>query len=168
MADALSKEMGLEHPTQQHGASANDHVQVQSHYSVEKQPDNLYDQVTNASEKHRERPRISSDSHVLQRTASGVDVEQAEKDFAELSREFTAISRLTRTQSRASGVRVKDVERAISSSDEHSEDAFDLETTLRGAWEADNAAGIKSKYIGELTCGKDVIITDSVRRRHLG
>ncbi len=150
MAQALS---GIVHPAQQHGATASEHVQVQSQQYDEKPSDTIRDKELFADEKHFERPRISTESNGLQRTASGVDVEQAEKDFAELSREFSAISRRkSRTQSRASGARGSDVEKAVSSSEDTSEDAFDLESTLRGAREADDAAGIKSKYIGESLC----------------
>lgn len=130
MTDALSKELGLSHLPQ---SDAN------------------HDKELYASEKQYERPRPSSDSHALQRSTSGVNVEQAEKDFAELSRELSAISRhVSRTHSKGSNVRTKDVEKAISSSDDTSDDVFDLESTLRGARDADDAAGIKSKYIGEL------------------
>ena len=116
-----------------------DHVQEQSPQYEEQQPDAIRDKEIFASEKHWERPRISSDSYGLRLTASGVNVQQAEKDFAELSRELSAISRrISRTQSRASGARGKDVEKAVSSSDGTSEDAFDLETTLRGARDADS------------------------------
>ncbi|KIW29259.1 uncharacterized protein PV07_05084 [Cladophialophora immunda] len=149
MVDALSKELGLDHPAQQHGAGTNQHLQEQAHQYGEKEHDTIRDREAFASEKHYERPRISTDSYGLQRTASGVNVEQAEKDFAELSRELSAISRrISRTHSKASNARARDVEKAISSSDETSEDTFDLESTLRGAREADNAAGIKPKYIG--------------------
>ena len=150
MADALSKELGLDKPIQQHGAAANDHVQEEAPQHGDNEPDSIRDKEIFDSEKHYERPRISADSYGLQRTTSGVDVEQAQKDFAELNREFSALSRrISRTHSRASNVRGKDVEKAVSSSDETSEEAFDLENTLRGAREADDAAGIKSKYIGQ-------------------
>ncbi|EXJ60821.1 hypothetical protein A1O7_04974 [Cladophialophora yegresii CBS 114405] len=161
MADGFSKELGLNHPAQQHGATANGHVQGTSHEHGEKQSDATADKELQPSEKKWERPRISSDAYGLQRTTSGVNVEQAERDFAELSRELSAISRrMSRTQSRASGFRAKDVEKAISSSDENSDDAFDLETALHGAREADNAAGIKSKYIG--------VIWDNLTVRGIG
>jgi hypothetical protein len=170
MADGLSKELGLNHPAQQRGATANDHVQAGSHEHSEKQSDATRDKGLHSGEKQWERPRISSDAYGLQRTTSGVNVEQAEKDFAELSRELSAISRrVSRTQSKASGFRAKDVEKAISSSDDNSDDAFDLETTLHGAREADNAAGIKSKYIGKLvSVGEHVLLTNRANRRDLG
>jgi ATP-binding cassette, subfamily G (WHITE), member 2, SNQ2 len=150
MADALSKEMGLNHSAQPQGSIVDIHAEGDSHGYSEKQSDAIFDKELHSSEKNRERPRISSDSYRLNRQSSGVNVEQAEKDFAELSRELSAISRrISRTQSKHSAARTRDIEKAVSSSDENSEDAFDLETTLRGAREADDAAGIKSKYIGE-------------------
>ncbi|KIX99551.1 uncharacterized protein Z520_05127 [Fonsecaea multimorphosa CBS 102226] len=161
MVDTLSKELGLNRPAQQHGASTNQHLQEEAHQYDEKQDDTMRDREDFTREKHYERPRISTDSYGLQRTTSGVNVEQAEKDFAELSKELSAISRrISRTHSKASNVRARDVEKAISSSDENSEDTFDLETTLRGAREADNAAGIKPKYIG--------VIWDNLTVRGIG
>ncbi|KAG9768781.1 ABC multidrug transporter I [Exophiala dermatitidis] len=99
-------------------------------------------------EKRYERIHTSTESHGLDRTASGVDVERAERDFAELSRELSSISRrMSRTQSRGSTSKARDIEKAISASDD-SDETFNLEATLRGNREADAAAGIKSKYIG--------------------
>ncbi|KIW79613.1 hypothetical protein Z517_06225 [Fonsecaea pedrosoi CBS 271.37] len=149
MVDTLSKELGLGQPAQQYGATTDHASQGDTRQYDEKEPGAIRDRETFAVEKHYERPRISTDSYGLQRTTSGVNVEQAERDFAELSRELSAISRrVSRTQSKVSHVRARDVEKAISSSDEISDDVFDLETTLRGAREADDAAGIKPKYIG--------------------
>ncbi|KIW68290.1 hypothetical protein PV04_04247 [Phialophora macrospora] len=153
MADGLSKELGLNHPAQQRGAPANEHGETQSNTTRDKE--------LHSGEKQWERPRISCDAYDLQRTVSGVNVEQAERDFAELNRELSAISRrVSRTQSKASGFRAKDVEKAISSSDDNSDDAFDLETALHGAREAEHAAGIKSKYIG--------VIWDNLTVRGIG
>jgi ATP-binding cassette, subfamily G (WHITE), member 2, SNQ2 len=89
----------------------------------------------------------------LVRTASaGVDVERAEQEFAHLNRQFSAYSernrRLSKQQTRQrSKSRASDVEKAVSS-DESSEEPWDLETTLRGASTADREAGIKVKRIG--------------------
>ncbi|RMD41279.1 hypothetical protein DV735_g3852, partial [Chaetothyriales sp. CBS 134920] len=111
------------------------------------------------NEKATEKPRMSSDSsHGLQRTTSGVDVERAEKEFAELSRELSAISH--RLSKNGSAVRGTDLEKAISSSEDTAKQAFDLETTLRGNREADGAAGIKSKHIG--------VIWDNLTVRGIG
>ncbi|KAI1622058.1 ABC drug exporter AtrF [Exophiala viscosa] len=111
-------------------------------------PDAIGQRQAQDRETRSERTR-TADSYGLERTTSGVDVERAEKDFAELSREFSSISRrMSRPQSRASAAKVKDVEKAISSSDYTLEEGFDLEATLRGNREADHAAGIKAKYIG--------------------
>jgi ATP-binding cassette subfamily G (WHITE) protein 2 (SNQ2) len=86
------------------------------------------------------------------RSQPGVDVEQAEKDFAELSKSLSKQSqRLSRTYSRASRVskakNSRDVEKAVSS-DESSQEDWSLEDTLRGAKQADLEAGIKQKHIG--------------------
>ena len=87
------------------------------------------------------------------RTETGVSVERAEADFAELNRQLSGLSqtsrKLSKTTSRASGRRATDVEKTAASSDD-SEDGerFDLETTLRGAREEEKAYGIKAKRIG--------------------
>jgi ATP-binding cassette, subfamily G (WHITE), member 2, SNQ2 len=95
----------------------------------------------------------------LVRVESGVDVEQAERDFAELNKQLSAHSRrMSRAYSRQSAPKA-DVEKAISS-DETSEDTWDLEETLRGAKKADVESGIKSKYIG--------VIWDNVTVRGIG
>jgi ATP-binding cassette subfamily G (WHITE) protein 2 (SNQ2) len=84
-----------------------------------------------------------------------VNVHRAEQDFAELSKELSRTSnierRLSRVQSRQSrkGQAVADIEKTgAASSDASSEEAFDLEKTLRGSREEEDAAGIKSKRIG--------------------
>lgn len=153
-ADAVSKELGLNQPSEQHGATATDHVQ-------EKLPSTsnadaargLDHDVEKGWEAIRTTSRPSP-APGLARTQSGVDVEQAERDFAELSKQFSAHSRrMSRTQSRARvpSIAAKDVEKAVSS-EATSQEAWDLEETLRGAKEADYEAGIKSKYIGKNKC----------------
>lgn len=88
----------------------------------------------------------------------GVNVHNAEKEFAELQRQLTGLSqasrKLSRTQSRRSNVKGtaaggQDVEKAIPSSQEGDEaEPFDLEDTLRGNKQLEDEAGIKSKHIG--------------------
>ena len=83
---------------------------------------------------------------------TGVDVTSAEKDFSDLSKQFSSIShrahRLSRQESRASkaGATTKDIEKAEGST--VSDDSWDLETTLRGDRVASEEAGIKDKHIG--------------------
>ncbi|KAI9374499.1 ABC-2 type transporter-domain-containing protein [Aspergillus egyptiacus] len=83
---------------------------------------------------------------------SGVNVERAEQEFAELNRELSSISyqaqRLSKHASRVSKneVHSKDVERCASSTE--SVEPWDLETALRGNRAAELEAGIKSKHIG--------------------
>jgi len=146
---AVAKELGLSHPGQQHGSSANDHVQEQTAVTPDRgDTDTIYDREKSQSERRREETRTSVDSHGFSRTQLGVDVERAEMEFAELNKELSAVSwRMSRIHSRSSGHKGEDVE-AFSTSDETSEE-WNLEDTLRGAREADSAAGIKSKYIGK-------------------
>jgi hypothetical protein len=155
MAEEVEKGLGLNHPTQQHGVTADEHVEAQ------------YDPVNDRSDEETLGPAsghgglethlepIRTTSHQLERTYSGVDVEKAQEAFADLGRELSAHSRrMARQTSKASARRqpksaLPDVEKAISSSDS-SEEPWDLETTLRGAKTADIEAGIKSKLIGAL------------------
>lgn len=85
----------------------------------------------------------------------GVNVRRAEADFAELSKELSRtsnisrkISRVQSRQSRKDQV-VTDVEKGgVAGSDTSSDEPFDLEATLRGSKSEEEAAGIKSKHIG--------------------
>lgn len=85
----------------------------------------------------------------------GVNIKRAESDFAELSKELSRTSnierRLSRVQSRHSrkDQAVTDVEKAgVAASEASSDEPFDLEKTLRGSRDEEEAAGIKSKRIG--------------------
>jgi ATP-binding cassette, subfamily G (WHITE), member 2, SNQ2 len=159
--DAISKELGLNKPTEQHGTTANEHTQEQvapgrtNRSSVDTVPDlekPTEKQDGDAYENGREAVRTASrNSHGLVRTKSGVDVEQAERDFAELSKQFSAHSRrMSRSHSNAKvSIANKDVEKATSSQATTEDENWDLEETLRGAKQADYEAGIKSKYIGK-------------------
>lgn len=149
MADPISKELGLNNPADQHGSVANDHAQEKVHPKSDRSDADTVHDLEHDYEKGREAVRTASrHSQGLVRTQSGVDVEQAERDFAELSKQFSAHSRrMSKTHSHAKGSVARDVEKAISS-EATSEEAWDLEESLRGAREADYEAGIKSKYIG--------------------
>ncbi|CAN9112620.1 unnamed protein product [Alternaria alternata] len=92
----------------------------------------------------------------------GVDIQRAEADFAELSKELSRASnisrRLSRVQSKQSrkGDVVTDVEKATVEGSESSDEPFDLEATLRGGKDEEEAAGIKSKRIGVVWDGLTV------------
>ncbi|KAF2685329.1 ABC transporter CDR4 [Lentithecium fluviatile CBS 122367] len=76
---------------------------------------------------------------------AGVDISRAEAEFAELNRELSRTSHLSRVQSRHSR-KGADVEKAADETS--SEEQFDLETVLRGNRDEEERAGIKSKRIG--------------------
>ncbi|KAJ9132432.1 ABC transporter G family member 11 [Pleurostoma richardsiae] len=88
----------------------------------------------------------------LSRVNTGVSVEQAEADFAELQRELTGMSRASRVNSRSSKRKdgTVDEEKAVpqSESPEEEEEQFDLEAALRGNLVAEQEAGIRPKHIG--------------------
>jgi hypothetical protein len=86
--------------------------------------------------------------------SGGVNVSRAEAEFAELSKELSRASNLSRKISRVQSRQSRknevpaDVEKAIEESDASSEEQFDLESVLRGNRDEEERAGIKSKHIG--------------------
>ena len=163
MAEAVEHALGLNHPSQLHGTTANEHVEERSHETT---PDKS-DEDTLPGSRHglpedlEKRPQLepirSRTTHPLERTESGVDVARAQEEFAALGKELSVQSRLVSRQNSKASVRQRkssktqaaDVEKALSSS-ESSQEPWDLETVLRGDRQADKEAGIKSKRIGVL------------------
>ncbi|KMU74725.1 SNQ2 protein [Coccidioides immitis RMSCC 3703] len=91
----------------------------------------------------------------LTRPTSGVDVQRAEEEFAQLSKQLTGISerakRLSRQQSnRLDEKTPEDIETSTEG------EPFDLETTLRGSRTAEADAGIRPKRIGVIWDGLTV------------
>ena len=72
---------------------------------------------------------------------SGISVERAEADFAELRREFSNMSRVSHARSQA---KHEDAEKEGSPEPEQ----FDLEAALRGDLDAEREAGIRPKHVG--------------------
>jgi ATP-binding cassette subfamily G (WHITE) protein 2 (SNQ2) len=155
MAEAVDKALGLNHPSQQHGAAANEHLEEQFEPANDRSDEETLGPASRHGDLEKHLEPIRTTSHQLERTHSGVDVEKAQEAFADLGRELSAHSRrMSRQNSRASAKRQpksapQDVEKAISSS-ASSEEHWDLEATLRGDRTADMEAGIKSKLIGKL------------------
>jgi ATP-binding cassette subfamily G (WHITE) protein 2 (SNQ2) len=90
--------------------------------------------------------------------SGGVNVQKAQNDFAELSKELSRTSNLSRKISRDPSRKpevISDIEKSPES-DASSDNAFDLETVLRGNRDEEEAAGIKSKRIGVLWDGLTV------------
>lgn len=156
--EKIEEELHLNHPAHHHGAkgtlagdmedpSGNDNS---NGTYIDRPPDNIAD-VEKSSITHS----IQGQRHPLYRQGTGVDVEEAETQFAELQRELSGISqhsrRLSRQQSRRSIKKetgVKDIEKAVSSDTSEEGEPFDLEDTLRGNKRLEDEAGIKSKQIG--------------------
>lgn len=97
------------------------------------------------AEKHHEKG--------VSNVGGGVNIQRAEADFAELSKELSRTSQLSRKISRVQSRQsrkneaIADVEKAPES-EASSDEPFDLESVLRGNREEEAAAGIKSKRIG--------------------
>lgn len=103
----------------------------------------------NGYEKNREQLR-NANSQGLTRPVSGVDVQKAEEDFAELSKQFSAISHDAKRASRQiSRGAIDEKAGADVESSSVEDEQWDLETTLRGNRAAEVEAGIKPKRIGE-------------------
>lgn len=92
----------------------------------------------------------------------GVNIQRAEADFAELSKELSRTSNISRRLSRVQSKQSRkdqattDVEKATVEGSESSDEPFDLEATLRGGKDEEEAAGIKSKRIGVVWDGLTV------------
>lgn len=92
----------------------------------------------------------------------GIAVQRAEAEFAQLSKELSRTSeksrRMSRIQSHHSrkNQTITDVEKGADGSSVSSEEPFDLERTLRGNRDEEEAAGIKSKRIGVIWDGLTV------------
>lgn len=90
------------------------------------------------------------------RSLRGVDVEGARHDFAELQRELSGTSRMSRQkisrqQSRKDDKNgAVDLEKAVSPATSEDDEPFDLEDTLRGNKRLEEESGIKHKAIGVL------------------
>ena len=155
MAEAVDKALGPIHPSQQHGSTANDHVELTFDPSSDRSDEETLGPASRHGELEKHLEPIRTTSHQLERTPSGVDIEKAQEAFAELGRELSAHDRrMSRQNSKASARKhpksaAEDVEKAISSSGSSAEH-WDLEATLRGDRAADVEAGIKSKLIGGL------------------
>ncbi|EMC93966.1 hypothetical protein BAUCODRAFT_75202 [Baudoinia panamericana UAMH 10762] len=142
----------LNHPAHQHGGYSSTEVDLEASEPRTNVQSRDSDYTLTGLEKEAYIPtqRASIDSTPNGRSSLGVNVVGAEKEFAELQRELSHVSRmLSRQQSRRSEKgRVQDVEKAASTgvSDEH--EPFDLEETLRGNKRMEEDAGIKGKQIG--------------------
>jgi ATP-binding cassette, subfamily G (WHITE), member 2, SNQ2 len=99
-------------------------------------------------EEQREEARRNNPNGSAQ-IETGVSVARAEADFAELQKELTGLSRISRANSRAI---VTDAEKGTKDSfiesPESESEPFDLETYLRSGLAAEQAAGIRPKHIG--------------------
>ncbi|KAF1363598.1 hypothetical protein EJ07DRAFT_101881 [Lizonia empirigonia] len=84
----------------------------------------------------------------------GIAVQRAEAEFAQLSKELSRTSEISRRMSRVQSHHSRknqtttDIEKGVDGSSISSAEGFDLEKTLRGNRDEEEAAGIKSKRIG--------------------
>lgn len=92
----------------------------------------------------------------------GIAVQRAEAEFAQLSKELSRTSEISRRMSRVQSHHSRknqttaDLEKAVDGSSLSSAEGFDLEKTLRGNRDEEEAAGIKSKHIGVVWDGLTV------------
>ena len=90
---------------------------------------------------------------VYSEESSGVNVKQAQEDFARLNRELSSVPEQDRHTSRERSRRSRNAEfqdLEQSSNSEKREDEWNLEKILRGAQALDHESGIKPKRVGVL------------------
>ena len=154
--EKVEEGLHLNHPGHQHGGlpTANGDVEDPEDvvYSDSRESEHTLADVEKdalAKEILGGRPPLDRLS-TARRRELGVDVLGAEKEFAELQRELSHVSRrLSRQQSRRSEKHAaRDVEKAISAETSDEGEPFDLQDTLRGNKRLEEDAGIKSKQIG--------------------
>ena len=107
--------------------------------------------IAHSHDHNRERVWTSSYQDVTS-ARSGVNVEKAQYDFAELDRQLSNIShRARRLSKHVSGSKsgVKDDIEKVGTSSGESDEPWDLETALHGNRAAEVEAGIRNKHIGE-------------------
>ncbi|KAK9775327.1 putative ABC-2 type transporter-domain-containing protein [Seiridium cardinale] len=135
------------------GATGNTNVAPETRpvESRETRPESPSDTSSTDLDEAREQARQNNPNGTTN-PLTGVSVEQAAADFAELQREISGRSRISRRQSQASHA-AADIEKATqtvadSPASISTEEVFDLESALRGGLAAEQAAGIKPKHIG--------------------
>jgi ATP-binding cassette, subfamily G (WHITE), member 2, SNQ2 len=109
--------------------------------------------TSTAADAEQEREEVRRNNpNGFTRIHSGVSVEQAESDFAELQRELSGLSRASRRKSRIHGhtdpEKGEGAPAPDSPSTEGETQPFDLEAALRGGLDAEREAGIRPKHIG--------------------
>lgn len=121
---------------------------MQPNHSANSLPASSTSTSTNVEEMREEAKRNNPNG--TSNVGSGVSVEQAEADFADLQRELTGLSRASRVRSRSSQHQ-PDVEKAgadLAQSSSSESERFDLESYLRSGIAAQREAGIRPKHIG--------------------
>ncbi|KAF9691287.1 hypothetical protein EKO04_010765 [Ascochyta lentis] len=132
------------HPDRHHIKSDNESTKTAS----------VYDDTTRSSEYVNEKGASE--------VKGGIAVQRAEAEFAQLSKELSRTSGISRRMSRVQSHHSRkdqtttDIEKGVDGSSISSEEAFDLEKTLRGNRDEEEAAGIKSKRIGVVWDGLTV------------
>ncbi|KAK1018533.1 ATP-binding cassette transporter snq2 [Friedmanniomyces endolithicus] len=158
MGNRVEEDLRLDGPARQHGGlptiasdlgdpkQTNNTISRDSEYTL---ADPEIEEAASSKEIYAKSPvstRPSSDQDRL-----GVNVVGAEKEFAELQRELSHVSRkLSRQQSRRSERHnaPSDLEKAASAEGSEEDEPFNLEETLRGNKLLEEESGIKGKQIG--------------------
>lgn len=146
------------HPTRSSTPDTVEDVEEEEGQDTEQSNNNPYIPDSEIAHDRKSEPR-QSHNHV--------SVSRAERQFEELSRQFSIQSqtsrKLSRTSSHASALsrtnskKPSDIEKGpISHSDDSSVEPWDLERTLRGTRDEESASGIKSKRIGVMWDGLTV------------
>lgn len=160
----VEESLHLNHPGHVHGGNGNGNLQgmLEEPHSIAGLSTGLVDNALispslQATEEKEETLHSSKDDYLPSTARAsedgiekhGVNVQGAEKEFSQLQKELSRISRVQSRKSDKNGTR--DIEKAISSpttTTDEDEEPFDLEDTLRGNKALEEESGIKSKKIG--------------------
>ncbi|KAF3009542.1 hypothetical protein E8E13_005123 [Curvularia kusanoi] len=138
----------LNHPTAREETEGTTYEAIHpDRHHIQNDTESSYDATARNSE-------YINEKSASEEVKGGIAVQRAEAEFAQLSKELSRTSQISRRMSRVQSHHsqknktITDVEKGTDGSSISSEEAFDLEKTLRGNRDEEEAAGIKSKRIG--------------------
>ncbi|KAK0832910.1 ATP-binding cassette transporter snq2 [Friedmanniomyces endolithicus] len=149
MGNRVEEDLRLDGPARQHGGLPT----IASDLGDPKQTNNTISRDSEYTLADPEIEEAASSKEIYAKSPDrlGVNVVGAEKEFAELQRELSHVSRkLSRQQSRRSERHnaPSDLEKAASAEGSEEDEPFNLEETLRGNKLLEEESGIKGKQIG--------------------
>lgn len=159
--EMVEKYLHINNVSQNHGAfpTVEKDTQDPSTHHFADQHVQRSDNIIDAEKTESHESLQSQNQH---RNEIGVNVRQAQEEFAQLSRQLSGISQRSRQSQKEKHHKdniksgVTDVEKVASSDVSEEEERFDLESYLRGNKSLEDEAGIKSKRVGVMWDGLTV------------